>query len=336
MSAIVDTRVDLASGGGGMFAKSVWMTCGKASPRATINRMRVPLILVLGVAAAANAQKPVGQIFASDAQVKGNIELASGGARVMSGSWVSAGDSTAVLKLERGGEVRVCPKTSVSVSTSDSGRDLMLGVSVGAVETHYAISASADSIVTPDFRILLAGPGRFDFAVEAAKNGDTCIRALPGNSSSLIVSELMGDGTYQVKPAERLVFHDGRVASPDHEHATCGCVALPAALKAEVAPAPAPPPASEAKTAESSPPVHIEVDAPMVYRAGDELAESSPLEEAIHLHVSSKPLPLTALAPPPPAPQNAAKAEQVVVATDKPKSHRFFGRVKAFFASIFR
>ena len=298
--------------------------------------MRSTLILLLGLSTAACAQNPVGQIFASDAKVKGAVELAAGGAKVMSGSWVSAGDATAVLKLDRGGEVRVCPKTSISVATSQSGRDLMLGLSVGGLETHYAVSESADSIITPDFRILLAGPGRFDFAVESAKNGDTCIRALPGNSSSLIVSELMGDGTYQVKPAERLVFHDGRVANPDHETATCGCVAPPAVLKAQVdtppQSSPQPPSHPETEAKKDEPPVHIEVEAPFVYRA--EEADSSPLEPAIHLHLRSTPLPLTALAPAPvrenvPRPVRTAKTE------NKPKSGRFFGRIKMFFASIF-
>jgi hypothetical protein len=300
--------------------------------------MRKCLILLLGVSTFACAQNPVGQIFASDAKVKGAVELAaSGGAKVMSGSWVSAGESTALLKLERGGEVRVCPKTSVSVSTSQSGRDLMLGLSVGGLETHYAISASADSIVTPDFRILLAGPGRFDFAIEARKNGDTCVRALPGNSSSLIVSELMGDGTYQVKPAERLVFHDGRVVNPDHENANCGCVASPPVLKAEAVPPPPPAPTAQpdAKPPDNEPPVHIEVDAPFVYRANE--VDSSPLEPAIHLHLSSKPLPLVALAPPPPKIENVPPPpRQTASHVSKPKSGHFFGRVKSFFASIFR
>ena len=299
--------------------------------------MRKSLILFLGIATAACAQNPVGQIFASDAKVKGAVELAAGGAKVMSGSWVSAGEATAVLKLDRGGEVRVCPKTSISVATSESGRDLMLGLSVGGLETHYAVSASADSIVTPDFRILLAGPGRFDFAVEAGKNGDTCIRALPGNSSSLIVSELMGDGTYQVKPAERLVFHDGRVANPDHATATCGCVTPPAVLKAEATPPPAPPRPTNSKQAEvaknDEPPVHIEVEAPFVFRA--EEAEPSPLEEAIHLHVRSTPLPLTALAPAPKTKNVPPAAVQAVRSEKKPKQTHFFGRMKAFFASIF-
>lgn len=308
--------------------------------------MRKSLIFVLGLATAACAQNPVGQIFASDAKVKGAVELAAGGAKVMSGSWVSAGDATAVLKLDRGGEVRVCPKTSISVATSQSGRDLMFGLSVGGMETHYAVATSADSVVTPDFRILLAGPGRFDFAIEASKNGDTCVRALPGNTSSLIVSELMGDGTYQVKPAERLVFHDGRVANPDHENATCGCVAPAPVLKAEATPPPPPttskPEASAKESAqENEPPVHIEVEAPFVYRADEE--EPSPLAEAIHLHVVSTPLPLTALAPAPKTPLSAAartenvpKPARTAKNESKPRSGRFFGRIKSFFASIFR
>jgi hypothetical protein len=99
---------------------------------------------------------------------------------------------------------------------------------------------------------------------------------------------------------------------------------------APVEPASAPP----QKTAEVAQPVHIEVDAPMVYRA--EEAEASLLEEAIHLHVSSKPLPLVALSPPPLKPDNAVAKTGISGQRAKPKSGRFFGRVKAFFASIFR
>lgn len=322
--------------------------------------MRKTLLVVLALAAAGHAQNPVGQLFASDAKVKGAVELAAGGARVMSGSFVSAGESTAVLRLDRGGEIRVCARTTLSVATSQSGRDLIMGLSVGCIETHYTVSATADSIVTPDFRILLAGPGRFDFAVEAAKNGDTCIRALPGNSSSLIVSEQMGDATYQVKPAERLVFHNGRVQDPDHQNANCGCVSEPAVLRAELpddkglvgqvveAPTDAsavgnsiPPrsiPESESREpkAESRKPepAHVEVDAPFVFHADD--PGPSPLEQAISLHVVQKPLQLMPLPPvvaekkegqnvPPPVVDKRASKQQ----------GRFFGKIKSFFASIF-
>lgn len=294
------------------------------------------LVLLLALSSAALAQAPVGQIFASDATVKGLVELAAGGARVMSGSWVAAGESTAVLRLNRGGEVRVCPHTSLSVATSQSGRDLIFGISVGGIETHYTVSASADSIVTPDFRILLAGPGRFDFAIEAGKSGDTCIRALPGNSSSLIVSELMGDGTYQVKPAERLVFHNGRLATPDHDNANCGCVSEPLVMRAAETPPEPKPESHPSNNSQGGAPVQVEVDAPFVFRADE--PGPSPLEGAVTLHVVRDPLPLTALGPP--AADEAARAKTPQEAADGPvkkaKAPRFLGRVKAFLASLFR
>jgi hypothetical protein len=311
--------------------------------------MRGSVLLVVALCTGAFAQSPVGQLFSSDAKVKGSVELAAGGARVMSGAFVTAGDSTAVLKLDRGGEVRVCARTTLSIATSQSGRDLVFGLSLGCMETHYTVSATADSVVTPDFRLLLAGPGRFDFAIEASKNGDTCIRALPGNSSSLIVSELMGDATYQVKPAERLVFHNGHLQDPDHENANCGCVPTPPVLTAE-APHPAPPeppaPTPVAATPEpkpvppqpkSEPPVHVEVDAPFVFHADE--AEASPLDQVVSLHVNNKPLPLTVLPPPPPVLVATSTNVPLPVAEkagNKPRQSGFFGRVKSFFASVFR
>ena len=71
--------------------------------------------------------------------------LVETGSRVASGSSITAGDQTAILRLTRGGEVRVCPGTTVSVSTSSNGQDLMLGMNRGAVEIRTVIHASARS-----------------------------------------------------------------------------------------------------------------------------------------------------------------------------------------------
>ncbi len=317
----------------------------------------------------AAAQQPIGEVVATDASVKGSVVLAGDGARVMSGSSVTAGDSTARIKLARGGEVRVCPGTTVSLAASASGQQLTVGMSTGAVEMHYALASSADSVMTPDFRILLPGPGEFHFAFSADARGDACVRSLPSNTASVIVSELMGDGTYQVRPNEEVYFHDGRVDQPLHAGGACGCPPPPPpVMRAEAAPPPAIKPAerrAERKpaaakavgtkmpespvTADQSltrplPPskpneIHIEVEQPFVFPPTETIPGPAPLVARVHFSTLPHGLfPMGAVVPPAPVamavtpptpPQPAARSKP------QKSDKKFFGRVRAFFASIF-
>lgn len=151
--------------------------------------------------------------------------LVETGSRVAAGSSITAGEETAILRLNRGGEVRVCPGTTVSVSTSANGKDLMLGLSQGSMETHYVLEDSVDSVLTPDFRVVLPGPGDFNMAVGADSHGNTCVASLPGSTAAAVVAELLGSGTYEIKPQQQVLFRQGRIDEVETPPVFCGCPA---------------------------------------------------------------------------------------------------------------
>jgi hypothetical protein len=290
------------------------------------------------------------------------------GSRVASGASITAAEETAVLRLTRGGEVRVCPGTTVSVTTSANGQDLMLGMSKGAMETHYRLLESSDSVLTPDFRIVLPGPGEFDLGISADAHGNTCVSAMPGNTSSVVVAELIGSGTYEVKPDQQIVFRQGSLETVESPVASCGCPARQEPVlrtSAEGAPViPEDKAGSKLQVSNSSSssnatsqtvgsgsgsgPAASQVDpAPEAKplppaKPGDKNVQiEAPLvfnaSEMAKAQPPAAPVAEAAALPLPAAPAAPTQATVVLPPAPDPKpAHKgFFGRLKGFFSSIF-
>jgi hypothetical protein len=281
---------------------------------------------------------------------------------VLSGSELSAGIAPATLKMVRGGQVRICPHSGLSVSTS--GQGLMLATGAGAIEIDYQLSQQfADVVITPDFNVMLVGPGTFHFALGVNKRGDTCMKPLPGNASEVTFSELLGTGMVKTQPNQSVVFRGGKLDPPEALTGECGCPPTAPVLRAEAqpspppAPLPVPPNSADSKPAgrvavasneptSPLPPdrpgqVHVEVDAPFVFSSRGSTGrpytvakvQFSSLPNVYFVQERVDPVVLEEKPP-----EVSLKAEAEAPKPEvKPKKEKkgFLGRVKGFFGSLF-
>ncbi len=298
------------------------------------------ILLVLGMQGAAAAQQTLGELFATDARVKGSIILAGSGTSVLSGASIQAGAQAATLKLERGGSLVVCPGTKLSVTASQTGRELLFSMNAGNLEMNYPLGASADTLLTPDLRLLMPGPGTVHLAVQVTPQGDTCVQSLPWNASAIVVSETLGDATYQVKPDEAVLFKGGHLGEAVRSKQNCGCPVPPPTMVAKAAP---PPPAVDPKPAQpnaqpanplpaSSPNEHVTMEAPFVFRAADPAPDLTETVATLKLE-NNKVVQLDPVVVPP-SNTNSQQSKSSETAK-KQQKHGFFSGIGSFFAGLF-
>ena len=317
------------------------------------------LFLALALPLSATAQSPptIGELFASETTAQGPALLAGTGMSVVSGSQLSAGKSVATLRLERGGEVRICPNASITISApqnpvAQNTQELMMAMDTGSVELDYPLNDVADTLITPDFKLMLAGPGVFHFALGVNSRGDTCIKPMRGNSASVIVAEMVGTRVYQVRPEESMVFEGGKLDGRATLAGDCGCPKPAPVMQAEekkpgpeqaTANVPAPvTPARESKptTKEPAPadapappekaePLHVEVDTPLIFR-GDQPIQ--PAYTVARIKFSTLPNAFLAQENEKPIVLKPGRGE---VSPKSKEKKGFFGRIKGFFAALF-
>jgi hypothetical protein len=334
-----------------------------------MRRLLISVLVLAFCTANGTAQKPIGHMKSGDAMVRGSVVLNGNSAALMSGAFIESAQTAAVVTLERGGELTVCPNSAVTITASASGRDQLVGVSSGTIETHYTLAANSDTIMTPDFRLLLTGPGDFHFGISLGTTGDVCVQGFPDSTASLVVNELLGDGSYQVKPGERIRFRNGSVANAapnpnpnpnpnNDQQGPCGCPVAPArnaavpkpatelgfpeqqSQQAAVAiasgkPAPEPPAVAgipaPAKTGE----IQLQIDAPMVFR-GDAAPPVGPPMPAITPRSQLKPkafptFPEIAVS----RPEQPVPTSPTIASAAKPRKRNIFQKFGSMIARLF-
>ena len=274
---------------------------------------------------------------------------------VLPGSELSAGMAPALLRLARGGQVRICPQSRVSVNSG--GQGMMLGMGVGAAEIDYGVAAGATDVVfTPDFEIRLAGPAHYHFALGVTSSGNTCFKPLLGNTSGVVFSELLGQEIFGAGAEEATLFAEGKVGRRSALTESCGCPA-PAVKQAIVQPEPPAAPKAESSshagtaTAEATArpssdqgdqPAqnHIEVETPFVF-SGNAAAVPGTVAK---IQFSSLPNTVFAQEDPEPivlveshsAPAQETKAEPTPSPTPAKKEKKgFMARFKGLFGGLF-
>ena len=254
----------------------------------------------------------------------GALEVTGDKAIIAASGAVTSGESTTDVTLPRRGMLHVCALTTVKLAVDssvpkDETPGLLMALDHGAIEASLATGRNSDMVLTPDFRILISGPGAADLKLRLGSQGDTCVDNAGANAPYVLVTSLFGDGMYRVQPGQRVLFEHGSVHEVvDQEKEPCGCppavksgsnefpLAQSEGLAPLAMPAPAPLPTVDAKA---------QIDMPLVYNSSEHAPKAAP-------------------APPAPAAQVAAAAAP---ASPPAARHRrgFFRSIGHFFRKIF-
>jgi hypothetical protein len=251
------------------------------------------------------------------ASVTGALEVSAGKAIIVASGSVTSGSQTTEVVLPRRGVLRVCASTTVKLAADTSvpageTPGLMMAFDHGAVEASFATGRNSDILLTPEFRILIGGPGAAEVKVRLGQHGDTCVDNAGVNAPYVLVTSVFEGGDYHVQAGQRVMFQHGSVhAVVDNEKEPCGCPPAPHPgtnefpLAESAGLAPLAKPAAGVPINDSAPPPVVE---PLVYKSADHAAQ--PAAEAA------------------PATPQAAKPEAK-------KKQGFFGGIGRFFRRIF-
>jgi hypothetical protein len=252
------------------------------------------------------------------AKVTGALEVSQGKAIIAASGAVTAGSETTEVLLPHRGVLRVCATTTVKLAADSSVPSgeipgLMMAMDHGAIEASFATGRNSDILLTPDFRILIGGPGAAEVKVRLGQHGDTCVDNAGVNAPYVLVSSVFDGGAYRVQPGQRVMFQHGSLHEVvDHEKEPCGCPPPAAATQG-----------NEFPLAQSEGLAPLPKPAPAPVNAGGTASQTM---ETLAYNAAEH------------APQPNAATTQPAAASQPPEAKKqpgFFGRVGRFFRRIF-
>ena len=197
-----------------------WAMAQSATPAATLPNGKSPLAIV-----------PIEAANRDQAKVSGALQVTNGTAFILTSGTVTSGAATTNVVLPRRGVLRVCAGSTVSLAADssvpeDQSPGLMMAMDHGAIEASFAIGRNSDIVVTPDFRIVIGGPGASELKVRLGEHGDTCVDNAGANAPYVLVSSVFDGGAYRVQAGQRVMFQHGNLHEVvDQEKEPCGCPA---------------------------------------------------------------------------------------------------------------
>jgi hypothetical protein len=302
-------------------------------------------------------QAPIAYVSTTGVTVSGSLSVENGRASIGNNGAITAGDSTAMVKLARGGDMEVCASTQVHLSRDTSVTDaadgaLMIALDRGALEANYVPGKYSDVLLTPDLRILISGPGTADLKVRVNDQGDTCVDNHGANAPYVTVTSNFEGGVYRVQANQRVMFEHGSLDQVvDNEPESCGCPVTPPVEVASGAAA-ANAAGNEAKPAPPQTAAESANPFPLAQSEGLAAAPAAPVKPetvgVAHAEVQA-PIAYDAAATPNPAAKGAAGKEPASVSTEsqpvnaqippvqtsQKKQGGFFHSIGHFFSKMF-
>jgi len=163
------------------------------------------------------------------AKVTGALEVSQGKAVIVASGTVTSGAQTTQVTLPHRGMLRVCAATTINLAADSSvpageTPGLMMSMDHGAVEASFATGRNSDILLTPDFRILIGGPGAAEVKVRLGQGGDTCVDNAGANAPYVLVTSVFDGDVYRVQAGQRVMFEHGSLHDAvDNEKEPCGC-----------------------------------------------------------------------------------------------------------------